>query len=716
MSTTSDILNTPLSGLNHIDALLDTGPDWNFATTTTGNTITYTFSTASGVETFTSSSPGFNGNISSFSSAQQAGTRAALAYVSAVTGIKFVETSTGTNAQLHFANADLNSSTSTTGLCSWSSSYSFDRTTNELITYKPNAYIYLDNAEFGQRNAQIAAGSSGYETLLHELGHALGLKHPFDDAINLPGNVDNTQYTLMSYNSVGGVHSVYSPYDIAALNWLYGGDGLGGALGIGSSTGARYLTGSGNDDILTGTAANDVLRGNGGNDVLNGGDGTDTAIFSGASTAYSALALADGSFKLSGLDGIDILNSIEIVQFSNGNFTRAQLLDTSAPAAPTLGASLNANGYVTGSTPVLFGIAEAGATVKLYNGSTLLGSTVSSAQGFWTLTASALADGSYTLYSTATDAAGNVSAHSANLSFNVDAHAPAAPLASVSVAANQPAFSGTGEAGSTISLTSKIGSADVLLGQTTVDAGGSWSVTSAALADGSYAVTVTASDLADNSSSASAPLAFSISSALNRAGTDGKDSLSGTAGNNAFDGKGGIDTVVYGGVRSGFTVAKSTLGFSVSSSATGVDTLVDVERVQFGDISVALDVNGHGGQAYRMFTAALDRAPLPKGLGFWIDALDKGFSLESVAANFLAVPEFGQRFGTNLSNGEFVNTLFEHVLHRAPKQAGYDFWTAALDSGVSRAHVLMQFSESPENQAQVLAAIQNGVEYTLWQG
>ncbi len=440
------------------------------------------------------------------------------------------------------------------------------------------------------------------------------------------------------------------------------------------------------------------------------------AIFSGTSGGYTFNVLTDGSLMLSGADGNDTLTSIETLQFSDGNFTRAQLLDTSAPVAPTLGASVNADGYITGSTPVLFGIAEAGATVKIYNGVTLLSSTVTNAQGFWTVTADALADGAYSLFSTATDAAGNVSPHSVSFSFNIDTQAPAAPVAHVTVVGNQPVFSGTGEAGSTISLSSQVGSVDVLLGEATVGSDGAWSVTTHALINGNYSVTASSTDLADNSGSASAALAITISSSLNRTGTDSKDSLTGTADNNAFDGKGGIDTVVYAGARSGFTVAKADLGFTVNSGATGLDTLVDVERVQFGDTSVALDVNGHGGQAYRMFAAALDRAPLPSGLGFWIDALDNGVSLESVAASFLAVPEFGQRFGANLSNGEFVNTLFEHVLHRAPKQAGYDFWTAALDSGVSRAHVLTQFSEGPENTAQVIGAIQNGVEYTLWHG
>jgi hypothetical protein len=33
-----------------------------------------------------------------------------------------------------------------------------------------------------------------------------------------------------------------------------------------------------------------------------------------------------------------------------------------------------------------------------------------------------------------------------------------------------------------------------------------------------------------------------------------------------------------------------------------------------------------------------------------------------------------------------------------------------------RAEVLVDFSESPENQAQVIGQIANGIDYTLWVG
>ena len=117
MATVSDITTTPLSGMNHIDAMLDIGPDWNFLTVNAANTIYYTFSVFSANEADRTGQQ-------SFSASQQVATRTAFSYLADITGIKFVETAVGTNAQIHLANINLEGST-TTGLCSWNAPYSY---------------------------------------------------------------------------------------------------------------------------------------------------------------------------------------------------------------------------------------------------------------------------------------------------------------------------------------------------------------------------------------------------------------------------------------------------------------------------------------------------------------------------------------------------------------------------------------------------------------
>ena len=56
--------------------------------------------------------------------------------------------------------------------------------------------IWIDEEYRGE---EFAFGGFLFLTLLHEIGHALGLKHPFEDTL-LPTEFDNTRYTVMAYN------------------------------------------------------------------------------------------------------------------------------------------------------------------------------------------------------------------------------------------------------------------------------------------------------------------------------------------------------------------------------------------------------------------------------------------------------------------------------------------------------------------------------------
>lgn len=419
MATVSEVRSTTLSGLNHIDALLNNLPNWNYQTSG-GNNLYYSFSTAAGLESGNSS---LLGAPQSFSAAQQTAARSALTYISQLTGIKFTETADGNAAQVHFANANISGS-NTTGLDSSRYSYSYD--SNNVVTrFTAGTWVYLDNAEWAGMNANLTAGTQGYETLLHELGHAMGLKHSFDGTIRLPAATDNTAYTLMSYTHSGGVHSTFSEYDIAALKWLYGGDGLGGTLGVNSTGGGRYFTGTSLADTLTGTAANDMLEGGAGNDSLNGGAGIDTAFYNGLRSAYTVKQVSASAWNVVGAQGSDTLSNVEQLRFSDGTIAIAPSgpvtppPDTTAPVQPTLVFTKDGWAAASGNHPTFSGVAEAGAKVEIFNGTTSMGVGKAAANGSWSITPVAVGNGNYHVTAKATDAAGNVSAASAAQDFTV---------------------------------------------------------------------------------------------------------------------------------------------------------------------------------------------------------------------------------------------------------------------------------------------------------
>jgi hypothetical protein len=97
-----------------------------------------------------------------------------------------------------------------------------------------------------------------------------------------------------------------------------------------------------------------------------------------------------------------------------------------------------------------------------------------------------------------------------------------------------------------------------------------------------------------------------------------------------------------------------------------------------------------------------------------ITALDNGSDLHQVAGYFLTSAESVQKYGVNPTTQQFVTQLYANVLHRAPDPSGEAYWENALVKGlVSRADALAFFSESSENQANVIGAIQNGIVYTV---
>jgi len=714
MATVSDITSTPLTGLNHIDALLDKGPDWNYLSNSGSNVLFYTFSITSGNES------GKTGQ-EAFTAAQMANTRAAFSYLQQVTGIEFRETTSGTGAQIHLAGIDISGS-NTTGLASWQAGYRYSGA-DTLTEYTANAWVYLDNAEWRAMTQNLNPGTQGYETLLHELGHALGLKHPFAEGVAgeivLPRAEDNTSNTLMSYNNVGGWYSTYQAYDIAAFNWLYGKDGLRGELGINSTTGGRYLTGSARDETLVGTQFNDTLQGNGGNDMIDGGAGTDTVVYNSNRDAYRFTTLADGALQVTG-EGTDTLRNIEWLQFADMKVERADVVtfDATAPAAPALAVTQNGKLYATtGNVLALNGTAEANAVIKVYIGSEVIATATANANGVWSAKSLALKDGmGYQAYATATDAAGNVSAASSPIVFHVDSVAPGVPTESVALAAggNRPVFIGTGEAGSTIELyrendLTKIGSA-------VVGADGKWALNSQPLPNGNYNVVVVSVDNAGNATAGAASVAMAINHNGYQAGTAGADTITLNAGSTAVDAGAGVDTVVFSGNMASYTLRDETWGFSATAANGEMDGLFNVERVKFADGYKAIDIDGAAGEVFRLYQAIFDRAPDLGGMGYWLHRRDTGSDLMQLANEFMSIKapdgtvEFETLYGANLTNQQFVTELYDNVLNRAPDAGGEAYWLQQIQLH-SRAQILMAFSESAENKVNVVDLIAQGIEY-----
>ena len=194
-------------------------------------------------------------------------------------------------------------------------------------------------------------------------------------------------------------------------------------------------------------------------------------------------------------------------------------------------------------------------------------------------------------------------------------------------------------------------------------------------------------------------------------GSSANESFVSGPGNDTIDGGLGLDTAIFTGTRADHTITQTATGWTVRSTADGTDTLQNVERLQFSNETLALDINGVAGQAYRIYQAAFNRTPDNGGLKYWIGRMDAGTTQDRVAAEFVGSQEFQNLYGSNPSNADFLTKLYSNVLHRTPDTGGYNWWLGELDAGrYDKTSALASFAESPENQAGVIGVIQNGID------
>ena len=129
-----------------------------------------------------------------------------------------------------------------------------------------------------------------------------------------------------------------------------------------------------------------------------------------------------------------------------------------------------------------------------------------------------------------------------------------------------------------------------------------------------------------------------------------------------------------------------------------------VSTMNYSEVQETFDqvtgINDVSGVVFRLYNAAFARLPDSAGLKNWINANSSGKkSYKETAEAFADSQEFENRYGANVSNTEFVTTLYNNVLDRDPDANGLARYVGELNDGTNeRKDLLYIFSESQENR------------------
>ena len=163
-------------------------------------------------------------------------------------------------------------------------------------------------------------------------------------------------------------------------------------------------------------------------------------------------------------------------------------------------------------------------------------------------------------------------------------------------------------------------------------------------------------------------------------GEEGNDTLSGGGGDDNLNGQEGIDTAIYAGNGSAFTIVYNidhSYIIQSNTSTEGTDTLNSIERINFSEEKLALDIDGNAGITAKTLGAVFGKDSIANKeyVGIGLGLLDDGMSYSNLME--LAI---NAKLGVNASDTDIVNLLYTNVVGNAPPVSDLNYFVALLQN------------------------------------
>ena len=196
-------------------------------------------------------------------------------------------------------------------------------------------------------------------------------------------------------------------------------------------------------------------------------------------------------------------------------------------------------------------------------------------------------------------------------------------------------------------------------------------------------------------------------------GNELNNKLTGNAGNDTIDGSTGIDTTIYSGSLSDFTLTKGTDSWAITTSDES-DSLVNIERLQFANTNVALDLDGNAGKTAKLLAVVLGAEGVSNkvyvGAGLYF--LDGGMSYEELMQAALDVV-----LGANPSSLSVVDLIWTNIVGPPTAADNLPQYSTLIDNGTyTAAELAMVAADHSLNTTNIdlVGLSQTGLKYDLY--